>query len=201
MDRAVQEFRFWEQSNDTSKQKKKKIQELCQKHNVTKTPLRRRLGIDGTSRVFKSSSTGGRETELSPQLELDVVKWLKNRKINKLSVTLPVLQKAVRECSGNPNFKATHKWWKLLEQRHAHEDISLEKPQMETASRAMAKTEQAVRQHFEVVEEAVTWVCAKNGVEELLPAFVGNVDEKPISTRKQVSLHRKVKILSFLISI
>ena len=201
MDRAVQEYKFWEQSHNTSKMKKKKIEELCKKHEVTKTPLRRRLGLDGTARVFKSSNTGGRETELSAAYELDVVKWLKNRKINKLSVTLPVLQKAVRLYSGNPNFKASNKWWRLFKQRHAKEDIDLEKPQMGTASRAMAKTEKAVRQHFDVVAQAVSWVCEQNGVEELLPAFVGNVDEKPISTRKQVSLPRKLIILSFLLLI
>ena len=186
MDRAVQEYLFWKQTNNPSKKIGEKIRELCTKFKVTRVPLRRRLGLDGTIRRFKASLTGGASTGLRAQIELTLVRWLEIRKLNKISPTLPVLQRAARKLSDNPNFKASKEWWKAFKERHKDENISLCKPEVETVSRAQAKTEVAVRQHFDALTEAVDWVCEKNGVEELGKAYVGNVDEKPICTRRQV---------------
>jgi len=186
MDKAVTEFNLWKSSGDTKKQMMKQIRSLCKKHKVTKSPLRRRLGLEGNKRNINGKTRGFCEQVATDQEEKELVNWLKARKVCKLCPTLKLFQRAAKMHISNPIFKGSYNWWLGFCKRHEGEDISLEKPEIETLSRAQAKTEPAVRQHFDVVETAFAWIREKNGIETVAPNCIGNTDEKPILTKKKV---------------
>jgi hypothetical protein len=185
MDRAVQEFNNWKKWEHTKKKIGIKIKQLCKRHYVSKNPLRRRLGLDSSARVT-GKPRGFCQRQATDAEENDLVVWLKARKLTKMPPSFQCFQRAAKGYVANPGFKGGFKWWLNFCKRYKMDDIGLKKPEIETVSRAQAKTEPAVRQHFTALEDAFSWVRAKNGVDVLPPECIGNTDEKPIITRKKV---------------
>lgn len=110
------------------------------RYHVTKNPLRRRLGFDRKKLTGKQRGFCERQVWTNVE-ENEFVVWLKARQLSKMPPTFKLFQRIVKGHVANSNFKGGFNWLLNFCNRYKVNNITLKKTEIETVSRAQAKTE------------------------------------------------------------
>lgn len=187
MDKALRDmdtYKLKHGSNVSRKKLIKRAERIADRRYVTYTAFKNRIGL--TSKPPTGRQRGCFQRAFSNFEEKQLVAWIKMRQVNQMPISLPIFQVAARVHCNRPDFKASERWWLGFKKRHP--GLNSLKPEVQSASRAQAKSEPAVRQHFDIFTYSYVWVCEKNGMDVLPRGFSGNADEKPVCTRHKVGV-------------
>lgn len=201
MDKAIKKFEIGKfkleakklEDNWDAKRMKKEISKLAKDilkasplKGKGKTVFREKIGLDQSRKSRHDTPVGkGGKQSLTQEQELGLIKWVADRERIHIPVSKSEFKAEALLISTAPNFKASKRWLRKFLVRHPK--VKLRKPEVMNTSRAQAKTEGAVRQHFKTLNDAQKLVAEKSGYDTLKKHQVGNADKKGIVTRKQGS--------------